>query len=70
MVLPDFRKWVIFKWEELAPPLGSKFFPFKVDPFLKGPGVQEATKAASLVRKTAENLPVVLSPLDPFNLAD
>ena len=55
IVLPTCRKG----FRKKLAPYGSKFFPFRVDPFQKGLGVQESkqevTKVISLA-KMAENL--------------
>ena len=40
LILPPSRKGVYSKRKEFAP-IGSNFFPFKVDPFQKGLGAQE-----------------------------
>ena len=50
--------------------MGSKFFLFRVDPFLEGLSVkeskQEVTKIASYLEKMAENLPLVSSSLKMY----
>ena len=78
--LPAFWKGVYSKRKEFAPkgvyskrkefaPFGSKFFPFRVDPFQKGIGMQgskqELPKVVYLV-KMAKSLPSVWSPLKYF----
>ena len=64
-VFVHFRKWIWYKRKEFASQ-GSKFFPFRADPFSEGAWCavekQEVTKVVSLV-KIAENLLCVSSPL-------
>ena len=59
-------KEVYYKRKEFAP-TGSKFFPFKVDPFQRAlvckKAKQEVTRVVSLI-KMAENLPSILSRLN------
>ena len=59
--LPPFWKGVSTKRKEFAP-CGSKFFPFRVDPFQKGPGMQKSKWKSQKffpLSKVAENLPSV-----------
>ena len=53
------KKRVYSKWKEFAPVGGSKFFPFRVDPFLNGHGVQGkqiGSHESCLSYKNCENI--------------
>ena len=59
------EKGIYSKWKEFAP-LGSKFFPFRVDPFLAGLLCRDANRKSLklfILKKIAENLLSVLSSL-------
>ena len=66
MVLHHFSKEVYFKRKEFAPNR-SKFFPFRVDPFLEGGLISRKAKRKlqklSPLAEMAENLPVATSTL-------
>ena len=54
IILPPFWKGVYSKRKEFAPK-GSKFFPFRVDPFQKESDMQEQKEEVTIIVSLVEN---------------